>query len=191
MPKLIGSVFALRLSAASVLALSVAGCSGTGDSLSRTFGLTHAAPDEFTVTTRAPLSMPPDFDLRPPQPGAPRPQEQSATQGAEATLAPESVLAGPSVADSAGQQALLQAAGPAAPRDIRAKVAADAAHDRDGQYLTDQLMFWKEPPPPGVVVDARKEADRLNENAATGQPPVTGETPIIRRKSGNFLDTLF
>lgn len=172
--------------------LALAGCAGTGDSLSRTFGLTHAAPDEFTVTTRAPLSMPPNFDLRPPQPGVARPQEQNATQGAEAALSPQSVLApATAAADSAGQQALLQAAGPAAPADIRAKVNADAARDRDGQYLTDQLMFWKEPPPPGTVVDPQKEAQRLNQNAAMGQAPVTGETPIIRRKSGNFLDTLF
>ena len=47
----------------------LAGCSG--DKLTRTFGLTRDAPDEYTVTTRAPLSMPPDYNLRPPRPGAP------------------------------------------------------------------------------------------------------------------------
>ena len=56
--------------------LGVAACSG--DELTRTFGLTRDAPDEFQVTTRAPLSMPPDFTLRPPRPGAARPQELSA-----------------------------------------------------------------------------------------------------------------
>ena len=47
---------------------ALAACSG--DELTRTFGLTRDAPDEFQVTTRAPLSMPPDFNLRPPRPGA-------------------------------------------------------------------------------------------------------------------------
>ena len=58
----------------------LAGCNG--DKIARTFGLTRDAPDEFTVTTRAPLSMPPDYNLRPPRPGAPRPQEQSERQQA-------------------------------------------------------------------------------------------------------------
>lgn len=31
------------------------------------------APDEFAVVKRAPLIVPPDYDLRPPDPGAPRP----------------------------------------------------------------------------------------------------------------------
>ncbi|RYE94373.1 MAG: DUF3035 domain-containing protein [Oxalobacteraceae bacterium] len=55
--------------------LGLGACSG--DELTRTFGLTRDAPDEFQVTTRAPLSMPPDFSLRPPRPGASRPQELS------------------------------------------------------------------------------------------------------------------
>ncbi len=38
------------------------------------------SPDEFAVESRAPLTIPPDFDLRPPQPGAPRPQEKSSDQ---------------------------------------------------------------------------------------------------------------
>src|ERR1700736_6064630 len=68
---------------------------GCGDSsLSRTFGLVRDTPDEFTVVTRAPLSMPPDFSLRPPQPGAPRPQDLSARAQAESALVPESVLGG-------------------------------------------------------------------------------------------------
>jgi hypothetical protein len=36
-------------------------------------GLGKRAPDEFAVVKRAPLIVPPEFDLRPPDPGAPRP----------------------------------------------------------------------------------------------------------------------
>jgi len=48
----------------------------------RTIGLEQVAPDEFAVESRAPLTIPPEFDLRPPQPGAPRPQEKSPNQQA-------------------------------------------------------------------------------------------------------------
>jgi len=45
--------------------------------LKKAIGLEKTSPDEFAVESRAPLEMPPDFDLRPPQPGASRPQEKS------------------------------------------------------------------------------------------------------------------
>ena len=57
-------------------ALLLLGCTD----LKRSIGLEKTSPDEFAVESRAPLEMPPDFDLRPPQPGAPRPQEKSSAQ---------------------------------------------------------------------------------------------------------------
>ena len=53
----------------------------------RSIGLEPAMPDEFAVELRAPLTVPPDFDLRPPTPGAPRPQEKSADQQAKDVMA--------------------------------------------------------------------------------------------------------
>ena len=47
-------------------ALLIAGCSD----LKKSIGLERSSPDEFAVESRAPLTMPPDFNLRPPQPGA-------------------------------------------------------------------------------------------------------------------------
>src|SRR5665213_1041626 len=66
--------------------------SACSSDLSRTFGFTRDAPDEFEVTTRAPLSMPPDYTLRPPRPGATRPQEMTAPRAAEAALVPQTAL---------------------------------------------------------------------------------------------------
>ena len=43
-------------------------------------------PDEFAVQREAPLVVPPDFTLVPPQPGAPRPAEGTAAQQALQTL---------------------------------------------------------------------------------------------------------
>ena len=107
--------------------LALPACSG--DELTRTFGLTRDAPDEFQVTTRAPLSMPPDFTLRPPRPGATRPQELTQRQQAEAVLVPDTVLSGPNRTQSAGQQALVARAGRPAPADIRARIDNEAALD--------------------------------------------------------------
>ena len=46
----------------------------------------RSRPDEFAVQRQAPLVVPPDFALSPPQPGAPRPAEQTAQQQAQAAL---------------------------------------------------------------------------------------------------------
>ena len=44
--------------------------------------LNRDRPDEFAVQRQAPLVVPPDFALQPPQPGAPRPAEGTAAQQA-------------------------------------------------------------------------------------------------------------
>jgi hypothetical protein len=176
--------------AASGAILLLAGCGDDG--LSRTFGLNRDAPDEFTVTTRAPLSMPPDFTLRPPQPGAARPQEQSTTQSAQVTIAGAAALAAPtSPASSPGQEALLAAAGPPPPPNIRALVEADATKAANDRSLSDTLMFWKTPVTPAVVVDPAKEAERLHDNAALGKSPDDGQTAIIQKKEESLFDRLF
>jgi len=46
----------------------------------------QVGPDEFAVESRAPLTIPPEFDLRPPQPGAPRPQEASSADKARKVI---------------------------------------------------------------------------------------------------------
>lgn len=157
---------------------------GCGGGLARTFGLERAPPDEFLVTPRAPLSMPPNYMLQPPQPGAPRPQEQSSAANAESILAPQTAFAAPA-GMSPGQQALVNAAGPPAPAGIRQTVNAQAAAENPSPGWTDKLLFWQLPKEPGITVDAPKEAERLRENAALGQSNEDGTTPIIlpRRKT--------
>lgn len=164
----------------------------TGEELTRTFGLTRDAPDEFQVTTRAPLSMPPNFALRPPQPGAGRPQELSDRQQAEAALVPSAVNQPAGAASlSPGEQSLVAAAGPPPPPDIRRQVNSTATADNSGGSFADTIMFWRKPTPSGVVVDPAREAQRLRQNAALGQPQTTGDTPIIQRRQGGLLGNLF
>ena len=177
---------------AAVLALSAGLLSACGgDELTRTFGLTRDAPDEFQVTTRAPLSMPPEFTLRPPRPGVSRPQELTQRQQAEATLVPDAVLGGNRGPTSPGQQALIAAAGGPAPADIRNRVDSEAALDTSGRSFTDRLMFWRAPPPRGTVVDAARESQRLRQNAALGQSQGAGDTPIIQRRRQGLFSGIF
>lgn len=68
-------------------------------------GYDRARPDEFAVARQAPLVIPPDFSLVPPQPGAPRPQE-----GNPANQALDAMFGG-SAARSPGEQAILDQSG--------------------------------------------------------------------------------
>ncbi len=169
--------------------LTLTGCGGMSG-LSRTFGLTRDAPDEFSVTTQAPLSMPPDMSLRPPRPGAPRPQDVSDSSQAEAALVPQTSLGAPSAGMSPGQAALVAQAGPPAPSNIRAEVSQEAVQ-ANSKSFADRLMFWRPAAQPGIVVDPTREAQRLRENAALGQSPEAGETPIIQPKPRGWLQGIF
>jgi len=81
----------------------------------------RSGPDEFAVQRQQPLVIPPDFNLVPPRPGAPRPQEaDSSTQALQA-------LFGGQRQGSAGEQALLGAAGAQPPAGIRSETGADRA----------------------------------------------------------------
>ena len=187
--------FARRLPPVSALLLCgmllpLGGCSLNSSDLSRTFGLTRDSPDEFAVTTQAPLSMPPDFSIRAPQPGAARPQSVPEDVAAQQALMPQTTFAAPDNAMSPGQQALLAQAGPPAPAQVRAEIAQDAAKDY-GTSFADRLMFWRSTPQQGIAVDPTREAKRLRENAALGQSPETGQTPIIQPRPRGWLQNIF
>lgn len=191
------------LLAALAVALPVlaGGCSSVKEQL----GLTKQSPDEFKVVSRAPLSMPPDYNLRPPTPGAPRPQEGTTRDQAAAAvfgypgagLQPDQIPpigeGEAEAAQSSGESALLQSAGAGGvDPNIRLLVDSETAADQaDSETLADTLVFWRDPEPYGDVIDAEAEQKRLQENAALGQPVTTGETPIIVRKKRGMLEGIF
>lgn len=177
---------------AAALLLPLAGCGGDA---ARSFGFTRDAPDEFQVTTRAPLSLPPSLgELPTPRPGAIRPQEMTVRQQAEATLVPSNVLNQASAGrQTAGEGALLSQAGRPVGQDIRSRIDQESLRlDQPNRGLTDRLIFWRAPEPPGVPVDPRREAQRLRENSALGRDATDGETPVIQRtRSSNPLTNLW
>ncbi len=71
--------------AVAALLLGAAGLVGC-KSASSAFGLAKVTPDEFRVVTKAPLTLPPDYSLRPPAPGEPRPQELQPESAARQAL---------------------------------------------------------------------------------------------------------
>jgi hypothetical protein len=192
------SPFASAAPALALSAVALASLAACGGDTARQFGFTRDAPDEFQVTTRAPLSAPPALgELPVPRPGAPRPQEMTQRQAAEAALVPETALGrgGPASGGNptTGESALLSQAGRPVSGDIRGQVDQESLKlERTDRGLVDRLMFWRDPDPPGVAVDARAESQRLRENAALGREATEGETPIVQpQRSSNPVVRLF
>ncbi|MBI4185253.1 MAG: DUF3035 domain-containing protein [Proteobacteria bacterium] len=187
-----GRLARLAGAAAAGFALLLGGCSA----VKNTFSVERDAPDEFTVVSRAPLSLPPEFNLRPPRPGEPRPQEGSVRDEARQALFGAGAPTARARADgrfSAGENAVLDLSGARnAEADIRQLVDREslALADR-GRSFADRLIFWQKPEPPGMVVDPSKEAQRIRQNAALGRPLTEGETPVIQRKKRGWLEGIF
>lgn len=185
--------------------LLVTGC---GDSTKRALGLTKSVPDEFAVVSRAPLSQPPDYSLRPPRPGAPSLARVTPTQKAKENLfgteggsaAPVSASdnrpAGSPVAaprttvasTTPGESAFLAKAGAGqADANVRAEIDRESAVLAEAsQSFIQQLLDFT--PDQGDVVDAPAEAKRLRENEALGKPTTAGETPTIERRDRGLLE---
>ena len=169
-----------------VAAAGLAGCQSTQKAL----GMSKVTPDEFRVVTKAPLVVPPDYALRPPAPGEPRPQE----------LQPESAarnaLLGQREAEqrSDGEKLLVAKAGAEKADPLVRYVVDDEFGDiaHKEKSFADRVMFWKKddagaPAPAGAAVDntptpidAAAEQERVA--GLTGNKPI-----IIKREGGGKL----
>ncbi len=188
---------AASVAGAAVLVFGLAACSGVQKQL----GMGKQSPDEFRVASQAPLSLPPDYRLRPPEPGAPRPQEGTPTQQARSSVfrldgangaTPVRAYGAPG-GQSAGEVALTQRAGAnRVDPQIRQLVELETRQiNEDSTTFLDTLIFWRDPEPTGDVVDAEAESDRLRENRALNRPVNTGETPVIKRRQRGILEGVF
>jgi hypothetical protein len=177
--------------------LMLAGC---GSDTARTLGFTRDAPDEFSVVTRAPLSLPPTLGSLPaPRPGLQRPQELRGRAAGEAVLAPGAAFGvGAAQSASQGESALLAQAGQASGAgavpggDIRQRVDAEATRlEQPDRSVVDRLMFWRDAPQAGTALDPTREAQRLRENSALGRSVEDGETPVVQRRRQGLFQGLF
>jgi hypothetical protein len=159
-----------------VAAGALAGCS----SFREATGANKNSPDEFAVVTKAPLIIPPDYNLQPPRPGAPPTNQISATQSAQNALYnsdPATVASSINGNMSQGEKLLLAYAGAAsADSSVRQAIAADNRHMQAADdSFTDELLFWKKSDPatdPNVNADA--EAKRIS--AQQPAPAPTSQT---------------
>ena len=146
-------------------------CEGFSDAL----GLGKSAPDEFAVVRSVPLTLPPDFTLRPPRPGETAPGEKAVREQARGVLLKETGLLtfeDHTRAATQGETAFIEQAGAGdVDPDIRHIVDREfSGYASEDESFIDSLMFWREDEPAGEVVDAEAEAERLR------------ETPTIRRR---------
>lgn len=160
------------------LGAGLSACQSTAAAL----GMTKVVPDEFRVVTKAPLAVPPDYSLRPPAPGEPRPQE----------LQPESAartaLLGVRAAEqrSQGEKLLASKAGADKADPLVRYVVDDEFGDlahKDPSFA-DRVLFWRKDKTAQAAaqtakasgaetatpIDPQVEANRLK--SLTGDKPV-------------------
>lgn len=145
---------------------ALTGCSSTSSG--------GSAPDEFRVVRKAPLTIPPDYNLRPPAPGEARPQELQPADQARAAL-----FGTDFGRDASKGEVLLvrKAGGDATAPDIRGQVDYDAASlvHKDSEF-SDKVMHEEGP----------AEEDQESVDNATGAADVV----ISRKKVSTKLPGL-
>ena len=187
--------------------LTLAGCArGT---VQEALGMGKRSPDEFSVVSRAPLILPPDYGLRPPQPGESRPGVDTPSERARSSLtggpgqqalaaeqevvsatfdAPDAPDAPDEVASS-GERALVAQATPTpVDPDIRRRIAEENMELAEvEQALFTRLVMWRQPQSLGTVVDPVAESERLRANRAAGKPLTEGDSPVITQRRQSVL----
>jgi hypothetical protein len=170
--------------AVAALLLGAAGLAGCKSAASA-FGLAKVTPDEFRVVTKAPLTLPPDYSLRPPAPGEPRPQE----------LQPESAarqaLEGQRESDvrSDGEKMFVAKAGADHADPLVRYVVDDEFGDlaHKDKSFADYVMFWRGDKPSAPPSELGDQNTSQPINPAVEEKRVAqltgGHTIVIERKS--------
>lgn len=175
---------ALKISALALLGLSVTGCA----SASKRLGLTTAAPNEFNILTKAPLVVPPEYNLRPPRVGESSAENNYSQEAARKALMGDVDDAEP----SQGEIMLLAKSGAQrANPEIRIVIDGQNSVERKTAGFANRVLFWDngsvKMPEGAAPLDPEAEARRLKAiEGATGGGKVT----ISRRPGGAKLPGL-
>jgi hypothetical protein len=155
------------------LGAGASACHTVGDA----FGQSKNAPDEFRVVTKAPLVVPPEYALRPPAPGEPRPMELQPESAAEQALIGER-----EAIDRDDAEKLLVAKAGAEHADPLIRYVIDdqfGAIAHKDKSFADRVMFWRKGDPEVVKAtnpDTPSPVDPAKVKALTG-----GKAVIIAR----------
>lgn len=163
-----------------VAAAGLAGCSSTRSAL----GMTKVTPDEFRVVSKAPLVVPPDYALRPPAPGEPRPQELQPESAARVALLGQREAQ----ARSDGEKMLVAKAGADKADPLIRYVVDDetGALAHKEKSFADKVMFWNNGQPSAASTAAAADnvpsaIDPAAEEARV-KPLTGGGTVVISRE---------
>jgi hypothetical protein len=146
------------------------------DTIREAAGITKQPPDEFAVATKAPLIIPPDYNLKPPKPGAAPLNQISPTQSAQTALYGDDTAAVAATINgnySQAEKLLLAQTGAATADDsIRRTIAADNANAEDTGTLTDSLLFGDSSAAASgdAPLDAEAEKARIDAAKNGGKP---------------------
>ena len=178
-----------------LVTILLSGCEKAKQALGRT----KEGPDEFSVFQRAPLSLPPDYNLRPPKPGSKRPQTVESRDraiqalGIKRNSARMTNKAHNLSGLSRGELAVLQLTGATkADPSIRRRIREEARIlAEESKSFTDKIAFWQNSAKFGVTVNPALEAKRIRENQALGKPLNKGDIPIIKRRQKPIFEEVF
>ncbi len=172
-----------KFAALAGLAIAISGCASAGKRL----GLTKNSPNEFNILTKAPLIVPPEYNLRPPRVG-----ESSAENNYSQNAARQALIGDIDDSEpSKGEIVLMTKAGVGrANQEIRLEVDGQNSVERKTSGFADQVLFWNNgrvDTPDGSPLDPEIEAKRLRSiESATGGEAVT----ITKRPGGPKLPGL-
>ncbi|MGH6872995.1 MAG: DUF3035 domain-containing protein [Rhizomicrobium sp.] len=179
--------FNSRAAACMVVLAAAAALSGC-QSIRQAAGVTKQTPDEFAVVTKAPLVIPPDYNLRPPKPGAVPTNTQSPTGAAEAALFPSDDSSGAAPQPSGGgtysdgeKNLLAQAGASNVDHSIRQEIVSDqrSMQGADSSF-TDKVLFGggSDTSDKPVNADAQSTANTPgNPGTPAAQPAPPAATP--------------
>ncbi len=169
-----------------IAGLSVAGC----QSASKALGMQKVVPDEFRVVSKAPLVVPPDYSLRPPAPGEPRPQELQPESAARAALTGQAAAA----LRSDGEKLFVAKAGADKADPLVRFVVDDETGDlsHKDKSFADTVMFWRKGDKASAAAQAGAEAAANPApldpaQAAANAEALTGSKAITIARKGSKI----
>ncbi len=169
----------ITLLAVLAAATAASGCA----SMQRSLGAVRTAPDEFRVVTQAPLTLPPDYSLRPPRPGETRPEELQPSQDARAALFGQEIARDA----SQGERTLVANAGAeAVDPNIRDTIdyEGQGVVRRNEDFVNRILAFGGSGAAPSAPLNAQDEAERLENDEAIRRATGGGDVVIERGRGG-------
>lgn len=164
-------------------ALAAAGAATGCSTVSRAVGAAKVSPDEYRVVSQAPLTLPPDYSLRPPRPGEPRPQELQPADDARAALFGQDVAANA----SQGERTLVTHAGAeAVDPNIRDTIDFESQGVvRRNEDFVNRLLAFGGSGSAAAPLDAAAEQQRLQDEEQVRRATGGGQV-VIERSRGGF-----